>query len=341
MRQRFRLLLAIAMASETLNPFRERGTIRYRTMDGRGALRGRRLSWSTPSRSTGPRSGWPRAAAIGAIGAHATELVMGLFFFRTLDSVIGRVPAPEPGAPRQGRATWSAPTWRSPGPGTRSQASIIPTRTLMSGPVSFVFEGLPAFVRGSLHRVQSMLPTGPEPAAARRTREAAPPPARRCVSRREAARRVRAARRRGERVVFTSGCFDLLHVGHVRSLEEARRLGDRLVVGVNADATVRRLKGAGRPVLPARQRAELLGRARLRRLGVHLRRGDAARVPGGARAGRLREGRRLAPRDAPCEGRAAGLPRARSAGCARCRACAARRSSRRSARDGALGRRRR
>jgi D-beta-D-heptose 7-phosphate kinase/D-beta-D-heptose 1-phosphate adenosyltransferase len=87
-----------------------------------------------------------------------------------------------------------------------------------------------------------------------------PLPARaKVVSRSEAARRVRAARRRGERVVFASGCFDLLHVGHVRSLEEARRLGDRLVVGVNADAGVRRLKGRGRPVLPVRQRAELLG----------------------------------------------------------------------------------
>jgi len=59
-------------------------------------------------------------------------------------------------------------------------------------------------------------------------------------------------------VVFTNGCFDLLHVGHLRSLEAARRLGDRLVVGVNSDAGVRRLKGAGRPVVPARQRAELL-----------------------------------------------------------------------------------
>lgn len=78
------------------------------------------------------------------------------------------------------------------------------------------------------------------------------------VSQREAARAVRRAQRRGERVVFTSGCFDLLHVGHVRSLEEARALGDRLVVGVNADATVRRLKGAGRPLVPARQRAEVL-----------------------------------------------------------------------------------
>jgi D-beta-D-heptose 7-phosphate kinase/D-beta-D-heptose 1-phosphate adenosyltransferase len=69
---------------------------------------------------------------------------------------------------------------------------------------------------------------------------------------------VRRAQRRGERVVFTGGCFDLLHVGHVRSLEQARRLGDRLVVGVNSDASVRRLKGASRPLVPARQRAEVL-----------------------------------------------------------------------------------
>src|SRR5262245_7518555 len=69
---------------------------------------------------------------------------------------------------------------------------------------------------------------------------------------------VAGARRRGERVVFTNGCFDLLHLGHVRSLEAARRLGDRLLVGVNGDASVERLKGPGRPVVPARQRAEVL-----------------------------------------------------------------------------------
>lgn len=87
----------------------------------------------------------------------------------------------------------------------------------------------------------------------------APVPARRKVlARAAAARAVRAAQRRGERVVFTNGCFDLLHVGHVRSLEQARRLGDRLVVAVNADASVRRLKGAGRPIVPARQRAEVV-----------------------------------------------------------------------------------
>jgi D-beta-D-heptose 7-phosphate kinase/D-beta-D-heptose 1-phosphate adenosyltransferase len=78
------------------------------------------------------------------------------------------------------------------------------------------------------------------------------------LTRQEAARAIARARRRGERVVLTSGCFDLLHVGHVRSLEEARSLGDRLVVAINTDASVRRMKGPGRPILPARQRAELL-----------------------------------------------------------------------------------
>jgi rfaE bifunctional protein nucleotidyltransferase chain/domain len=80
----------------------------------------------------------------------------------------------------------------------------------------------------------------------------------RILSRSAARAAVRAARRRGERVVFTNGCFDLLHVGHVRSLEQAKRLGDRLVVGVNRDASVRRLKGRARPIVGERQRAELV-----------------------------------------------------------------------------------
>jgi rfaE bifunctional protein nucleotidyltransferase chain/domain len=66
------------------------------------------------------------------------------------------------------------------------------------------------------------------------------------------------ARESGRVVVWTNGCFDLLHVGHVRNLRAARGLGDALVVGVNDDAGVRRLKGAGRPILPAAERAELL-----------------------------------------------------------------------------------
>ena len=64
--------------------------------------------------------------------------------------------------------------------------------------------------------------------------------------------------RNGRRVVFTNGCFDLLHPGHVRSLEQARALGDLLVVGLNSDASVRALKGPARPVLPEDDRAVIL-----------------------------------------------------------------------------------
>jgi len=65
-------------------------------------------------------------------------------------------------------------------------------------------------------------------------------------------------RRRGRRIVLANGCFDLLHVGHVRYLEGARREGDVLVVGVNDDEGVRGLKGPGRPLLEARDRARLV-----------------------------------------------------------------------------------
>jgi rfaE bifunctional protein nucleotidyltransferase chain/domain len=71
-----------------------------------------------------------------------------------------------------------------------------------------------------------------------------------------------AARAAGRRVVLANGCFDLLHVGHVRYLEAARALGDVLIVGVNSDAAVRRLKGPGRPLVPAGERAELLASLR-------------------------------------------------------------------------------
>jgi len=75
----------------------------------------------------------------------------------------------------------------------------------------------------------------------------------------DALRAALAPRRRdGTRVVFTNGCFDLVHAGHVRYLEAARALGDVLVVGLNDDASVRRLKGAGRPILALVERAEVL-----------------------------------------------------------------------------------
>jgi len=79
------------------------------------------------------------------------------------------------------------------------------------------------------------------------------------LTRTEAARYVDRARRAGQRVVFTNGVFDLLHPGHVRYLQQARALGDLLIVGVNADSSVRRNKGAGRPITPQDERAELIG----------------------------------------------------------------------------------
>ena len=69
---------------------------------------------------------------------------------------------------------------------------------------------------------------------------------------------IRAEQSGERRVVFTSGCFDVLHVGHVRSLRAARSLGDRLVVGLNSDESVRGLKGPGRPYFPQEERAEVL-----------------------------------------------------------------------------------
>ena len=74
----------------------------------------------------------------------------------------------------------------------------------------------------------------------------------------EAILRFGREKRNGRRVVFTNGCFDLLHPGHIQCLEQARELGDELIVGLNSDASVKQLKGEGRPLLPERERAEIL-----------------------------------------------------------------------------------
>lgn len=65
-------------------------------------------------------------------------------------------------------------------------------------------------------------------------------------------------KRNERRVVFTNGCFDLLHPGHIRGFEQARQLGDALIVGLNSDSSVRQLKGPTRPVIPEQERAEIL-----------------------------------------------------------------------------------
>jgi rfaE bifunctional protein nucleotidyltransferase chain/domain len=82
--------------------------------------------------------------------------------------------------------------------------------------------------------------------------------AKKVLTRDELKQRVAEWRRAGEQIVLTNGCFDFLHVGHVRYFHGAKQLGGRVVVGVNADDTVRKLKGEGRPKVPAAERAEVV-----------------------------------------------------------------------------------
>ena len=78
------------------------------------------------------------------------------------------------------------------------------------------------------------------------------------IGKKELLRVIKNLKTRGKRIVFTNGCFDLLHIGHIRYLEKARTHGDVLVVGINSDSSVRKLKGLKRPLLPAKERAEIL-----------------------------------------------------------------------------------
>jgi rfaE bifunctional protein nucleotidyltransferase chain/domain len=83
-------------------------------------------------------------------------------------------------------------------------------------------------------------------------------PHRKIVSRAELRQLVADWRAAGERVTLTNGCFDILHVGHIRYLQAAHNLGGKVIVAVNSDDSVRVLKGEGRPVMPAEERAEIL-----------------------------------------------------------------------------------
>jgi len=78
------------------------------------------------------------------------------------------------------------------------------------------------------------------------------------LSREQLKRRVEKWRKSGEKITLANGCFDVLHVGHVRYLRAAKALGGRLVIAVNSDDSVRTLKGEGRPLMPAGERAEIL-----------------------------------------------------------------------------------
>src|SRR5258707_6433873 len=78
------------------------------------------------------------------------------------------------------------------------------------------------------------------------------------LSREELRRRAASWRAGGEKITCANGCFDLLHVGHVRYLHAAKQLGGRLIVAINSDESVRALKGESRPLMPAEERAEIL-----------------------------------------------------------------------------------
>lgn len=94
----------------------------------------------------------------------------------------------------------------------------------------------------------------------------------------EAVERVAPLRADGARISFANGCFDVIHVGHVRYLEGARAEGDRLVVGVNGDASVRRLKGEGRPLMPEDDRALMVAALRAVDLVVVFHEDDVRRL---------------------------------------------------------------
>jgi len=81
---------------------------------------------------------------------------------------------------------------------------------------------------------------------------------RKCFSPEQLVKRLKADHTANRRIVMTNGCFDVIHAGHVRYLRSARSLGDRLIVALNDDDSVRRLKGSGRPVYPLAERAEIL-----------------------------------------------------------------------------------
>lgn len=79
-----------------------------------------------------------------------------------------------------------------------------------------------------------------------------------CIKLEELKKIVNKLKKEGKKVVFTNGCFDILHIGHVKYLEEAKKLGDMLIVGVNSNESVRLLKGKRRPIMPEEERAEIV-----------------------------------------------------------------------------------
>ncbi len=81
---------------------------------------------------------------------------------------------------------------------------------------------------------------------------------RKMLSRHELKKEIEKLKKAGKKIIFTNGCFDILHTGHTRYLREARKLGDILIVGLNSDASVRAIKGPQRPIVPQAERADIM-----------------------------------------------------------------------------------
>jgi hypothetical protein len=172
-RQRFRLFLAVAMVSETLNPFRERGTIRFKGMDIEGKLQGG--AWQVDVVNIdGPAL---RVAANGRVRAESpneVEGVMGLFFFRTVDRAIGAVPLVNRmllGKDKNLLGTYVALS----GPWNGMQAKVLPVQTIAQGPASVVVEGVPTALQGGVRVIQRILGATPLPSATSRVPRPARP----------------------------------------------------------------------------------------------------------------------------------------------------------------------
>lgn len=79
-----------------------------------------------------------------------------------------------------------------------------------------------------------------------------------CLELKELKKTIQDLKTQGKKIVFTNGCFDLIHLGHVRYLKEAKKLGDVLIVGLNSDRSVKKIKGELRPIIPEKERAEIV-----------------------------------------------------------------------------------
>ena len=162
-RQRFRLFLAVAMASETLNPFRERGTIRFGAMDVEGTLQSGTWVVDT-AQIDGPALRALVHGRVGAVAPNPVEGVMALFFFRSVDRAIGWLPLVNRALLGRDKNLLGA-YFALSGPWSGINASVLPVKSLASGPASVVLEGVPMALQQGVRVLEKMIEVAPLPEA--------------------------------------------------------------------------------------------------------------------------------------------------------------------------------